>query len=168
MFKFSEGTNYMMPAHFGGWPGQPQAATYHDVTSIAVSYETDPGMLTAFFPEPFEMTESVLSIQYSMCRRVDWMGGGGYNLITVGAPAAYAHGRQRIEGLYVLVVREPLWRSAHRERHGLRGEWRARAFAELSLVLRAAGGSRRRHHPTHIRDVPRAGICRAFLLPDSS
>jgi acetoacetate decarboxylase len=86
MFKFSEESNYMMPAHFGGWPGRPQAATYHDVTSIAVSYETDPGMLTAFIPEPFEMTESALSIQYSMCRRVDWMGGGGYNLI--GRPTA--------------------------------------------------------------------------------
>jgi hypothetical protein len=27
MFKFSEQSNYMMPAHFGGWPGQPQPAT---------------------------------------------------------------------------------------------------------------------------------------------
>jgi acetoacetate decarboxylase len=91
MFKFSEESNYIMPAHFGGWPGRPQAATYHDVTSIAVSYETDPGMLTAFIPEPFEMTESALSIQYSMCRRVDWMGGGGYNLIKTRHPSSCRH-----------------------------------------------------------------------------
>jgi hypothetical protein len=62
-------------------------------------------MLTAFIPEPFEMTESVLTSQYSKCRRVDWMGGGGYNLITVGVPVAYVR-RERIEGLYVLVIWE--------------------------------------------------------------
>jgi acetoacetate decarboxylase len=106
MFQFSEGSNYMMPVHFGGWPGQPQAATYHDVTSIMVSHETDPGMLSAFIPEAFEMTKPVLSIQYSMCRQVDWMGGSGYNLITVAVPAAYARGRERIEGLYILVIWE--------------------------------------------------------------
>lgn len=106
MFKFSEDANYMMPAHFGGWQGQPQAATYHDVTSITVTYETDPGMLAAFIPEPFETTQPVLFIQYSMCRRVDWMAGGSYNLITVGVPAVYAHGRERIEGLYTLVIWE--------------------------------------------------------------
>ncbi len=106
MFKFSEDSNYLMPAHFGGWPGQPQAAAYHDVTSITVAYETDPGMLSAFIPEPFTTTQPVLSVQYQMCRQVDWMAGGGYNLVTVGVPAAYAHGRERIEGLYVLVIWE--------------------------------------------------------------
>ncbi len=106
MFKFSEDSNYMMPAHFGGYRGQPQAAAYHDVTSIAAAYETDSEILAAFIPKPFEITQPVLSIQYSMCRRVDWMAGGGYNLITVGVPTAYADGRKRIEGLYVLVIWE--------------------------------------------------------------
>ena len=66
MFKFSEDCNYLMPAHFGGYPEQPQPATYHDVTSIAVAYETDLEMLAAFIPEPFEVTQPVLTIQYSM------------------------------------------------------------------------------------------------------
>lgn len=106
MFKFSEESNYMMPAHFGGWPGHPQPATYHDVTSITISYETDAAMLAAFIPGPFEVTQPLLTIQYCMCRRVDWMAGGGYNLVTVGVPVAYAHDAERIEGLYVLVIWE--------------------------------------------------------------
>ena len=43
MFKFSEEFNYLMPAHFGGYAGQPQPATYHDVTSIIVTYRIGPG-----------------------------------------------------------------------------------------------------------------------------
>jgi hypothetical protein len=46
-------------------------------------------MLTEFIPEPFERTEPVLTSQYSKCRRVDWMAGGGYHLISVGVPVAY-------------------------------------------------------------------------------
>ena len=34
------------------------------------------------------------------------MAGGGYNLITVGVPAAHEHGRERVEGLYALVIWE--------------------------------------------------------------
>ncbi len=63
-------------------------------------------MLAAFIPEPFEVAQPHLAIQYTMCRRVDWMAGGGYNLITVGVPAAYAHRPERIEGVYVLVIWE--------------------------------------------------------------
>lgn len=42
MFKFSENFNYAMPAHFGGYEGQPKSATYHDVTMIKITYETCP------------------------------------------------------------------------------------------------------------------------------
>ncbi len=106
MFKFSETANYAMPAHFGGYEGQPQPATYRDVTSIMVTYETDRGMVAQYIPEGFEITQSVVSIQYAMCRAVDWLAGGAYNLITVGVPVAYAHDRERLEGLYVLVIWE--------------------------------------------------------------
>jgi hypothetical protein len=53
MFKFSESTNYMIPAHFGGYEGKPPATTYHDVTSILVSYETDRNMLKPMSRNPF-------------------------------------------------------------------------------------------------------------------
>ena len=106
MFKLAEDSNYMMPVNFGGAGGRPPAITYHDVTSIQVAYETDSEGLAAFIPEPFQMLQPVLAIQYSMCRQVDWMTGGGYNLISVGVPVVHAHGGERIDGLYVLIIWE--------------------------------------------------------------
>jgi hypothetical protein len=106
MFKFSENYNYLMPAHFGGYEGQPQATTYHDVTSIMVSYETDRKMLEAYIPEPFEITEPVVMISYAINRAVDWMAGGSYKLIGVTVPVAYNHAQVHLEGGYALVVWE--------------------------------------------------------------
>ncbi len=106
MFTFSEKCNYSMPAHFGGVEGHPRSCTYSDVTSIQVSYETDPEMLAQYIPDQFEITQPVVVIGYVMNRGVDWLGGGSYNLIAVNVPAAYRHGGQRIEGAYALVVWE--------------------------------------------------------------
>ncbi len=108
MFRFSEESNYTMPAHFGAdfegpWPAGP---TYPDVTSIIITYETDPGMLAHYIPEGFELTQSVVTIAYSMNRGLEWLGGGAYNLISVNAPVAYPHGQDRLEGQYALVVWE--------------------------------------------------------------
>jgi acetoacetate decarboxylase len=106
MFKFSETATYFMPAHFGGHEGPTPAVTYHDMTSIMVSYETDPGLLAQYIPEAFQLTQPVVTIQYGMCRAVDWLAGGAYNLITVGVPVACAQDREHLEGLYVLVIWE--------------------------------------------------------------
>ena len=106
MFKFSETCTYAMPAHFGGYEGATPATTYHDVTSFMVNYETDPSGLARYIPEGFELTQPRVSIQYMMCRAVEWLAGGAYNLITVGAPVAYVADRERTEGLYVLVIWE--------------------------------------------------------------
>jgi acetoacetate decarboxylase len=106
MFKFSENTNYLMPAHFGGSEGQPKSCTYDDVTSIMVCYETDLEMLSRYIPEGFEVTHPVIAIDYEMNRGVDWMAGGSYNLICVQAPVMYIGAREPIEGWYALVVWE--------------------------------------------------------------
>ncbi len=107
MFRFSEASNYMMPAHFGGYEGPlPAGPTYPDVTSISITYETDPGMLAQYIPEGFELTQPVVTIQYGMCRGVEWLGGGAYNLIGVNVPVEYPHGRERLEGQYALVLWE--------------------------------------------------------------
>ena len=106
MFKFSEACNYLMPAHFGGYEGPPVPNSYGDVTSIMVTYESDAEMLAQYLPEAFELSQPVVTIQYGMCRAVDWLAGGGYNLITVGVPAAYTHEEERLEGLFVLVIWE--------------------------------------------------------------
>jgi len=106
MFRFLDDVNYMMPAHFGGYAGAPQPAAYHEVTSFMIAYETDLGLLAEYIPDGFEITQPVVSIQYSECRGVDWLSGGGYHLITVAVPVTYAHGQERIDGLYVLVIWE--------------------------------------------------------------
>ena len=106
MFKFQENYNYFMPAHFGGYEGHPKPCVYDDVTSIVISYETDPAMLAKYIPEGFELTYPVVAIAYVMNRGVDWMAGGNYNLICVQSPVVYSHGKERLEGLYVLAVWE--------------------------------------------------------------
>lgn len=106
MFKFSENSNYQMPAHFGGYEGPPRSSTYHDVTMMAISYETDHDALAQYLPEAFQLTQPVISIQYAMNRGVDWLAGGSYNLICVNVPVAYLHGQERLEGAYALVLWE--------------------------------------------------------------
>lgn len=106
MFVLSPQSNYLMPAHFGGVEGPPRSWTYADVTSILIRYETDLQALSRYVPECFEITQSVIGISYSMCRGVEWMAGGNYNLITVNAPVVYRHADERIEGEYALVVWE--------------------------------------------------------------
>jgi acetoacetate decarboxylase len=106
MFKFSEDLNYSMPAHFGGYKGSPKPLSYKDVATIRISYETDAELLAQYVPEDFEITQAVVTVAYAMCREVDWMAGGGYSLISVSVPVAYAHAGQRIEGQYILVIWE--------------------------------------------------------------
>jgi hypothetical protein len=106
MFEFSERSTYQMPAHFGGQEGPPVSQTYHDVTSIAVSYETDGDALAQYIPGAFQLTQPVVTIVSVMNRGVDWMAGGGYNAIGVNAPVAYVHGQERLLGHYSLVMWE--------------------------------------------------------------
>ena len=107
MFKFSNDYYYAMPAHFGGLPGPiDTATTYHDVTSINISYETDLKMLEQYVPDAFRVAEPVLSVSYSRNLRVDWMAGGDYRLISVTAPVVYDPGEQNLAGGFSLVVWE--------------------------------------------------------------
>jgi hypothetical protein len=104
MFKFLENHNYFMPAHFGGYEGQPKPCVYSDVTAMVINYQTDPEMLAQYVPEGFELTHPVLSLAYVMNHGVDWMAGGSYNLICVQVPVVYT--REHLDGLYVLAVWE--------------------------------------------------------------
>jgi acetoacetate decarboxylase len=104
MFKFSDTLYYSMPAHFSGF--EQSKLYYDDATALIISYETDREMLLQYIPEGFELLEPLVQIGYVMCRGVQWMAGGSYNLIAVQVPAAYTGGAQRIEGGYVLVIWE--------------------------------------------------------------
>ncbi len=104
MFRFSPDTSYLMPAHFGGSP--LSSWTYADVTTVGISYRTDREALSRYVPECFEITEPVVEIGYAMNRGVEWMAGGGYNLVAVNVPVLYRHGSDSIAGSYALVVWE--------------------------------------------------------------
>jgi acetoacetate decarboxylase len=107
MFKFEDDKCYRMPAHFGGWAFDPDAkAVYHDVVSLAYSYRTDGDRLANYIPQGFELTEPTLMIQYQECRQVEWMAGSHYNLVTVAAPVRFQGQRDRLEGVFALVVWE--------------------------------------------------------------
>ncbi len=106
MFTFENDKCYRMPAHFGGWTYQPAETCYHDVVNITFTCATDGDRLSAYIPEGFEPLRPELSIGYSQCREVDWMGGSAYNLIDVSVPVRFNGRRDRVEGAFSLVVWE--------------------------------------------------------------
>jgi hypothetical protein len=55
--QLEPGGQYFMPTHFGARLPGKASARYLDVTSIAVSYLTDPARLARCLPAPFEVTE---------------------------------------------------------------------------------------------------------------
>lgn len=106
MFTFENGKCYRMPAHFGGWTYQPAETRYHDVVNITFTCATDGDRLAVYIPEGFELLRPELSIGYSQCRQVDWMGGSAYNLIDVSVPVRFNGRCDRVEGAFSLVVWE--------------------------------------------------------------
>lgn len=112
MFTFSEKRNYTMPPFFGAFQADrpegepPGAIVYNDCQNISIAYETDPDMLAAMVPAPFEILEPIVKVEYGMMRGVEWMSGGGYNLVQVVVPVAYTGDGERLEGPFNLVVWE--------------------------------------------------------------
>jgi acetoacetate decarboxylase len=106
MFKFEDKKCYMMPAHFGGWDFDPAGLYYRDVVGVSYTCTTDGGRLADYLPEGFELLRPELLINYMQGREVEWMAGSGYNLIEIGVPARFQGKRDRIDGLFALVVWE--------------------------------------------------------------
>lgn len=104
MFRFAPDTSYLMPAHFGGSP--LSSWTYADVTTVGISYRTDGDALARYVPECFEITQPVVEIGYAMNRGVEWMAGGGYNLVAVNVPVLYRNESDNIAGSFAMVVWE--------------------------------------------------------------
>lgn len=105
-FRFNDDYVYRMPVHFGGHPFYPVRTRYGDMTSLAVSYETEAEALLPFIPEVFELTEPLVKVQYANSRDVEWMAGGEYRLVQVSVPVRYLGREEEIPGDYVLVIWE--------------------------------------------------------------
>ena len=107
MFKFEDHKTYQMPAHFGGWVYDTGLDLYyHDTVHLTYAYATDGNRLADYLPEGFELIRPELMIEYMQGREIDWMGGSYYNLIQVCVPARFQGRRDRLEGVFVLVVWE--------------------------------------------------------------
>lgn len=108
-FQFSPEGRYQMPAHFGNRLPGKATARYLDVTTIGVTYLTDPDKLIQYLPEPFEVgREPLVTVFYGWNRQVEWLAGGGYNLLGVNANVKFNGKVDQLEGGYCLV----LWENA--------------------------------------------------------
>ncbi len=108
MFRFKPEAFYMMPFHFGPRAGKG-SAVYREVTTLTVTYLTDRELLAEYLPEPFTVgPEPLVSVSYAQNRGVEWLAGGGYNLIGVNGSAVFQGEKDRLSGSYCLVMWENL------------------------------------------------------------
>jgi hypothetical protein len=108
-FEFVKGRPYLMPAHFGpadmGWDGK--VAHYEDNTAVTIAYVTEPEAASALLPPGFSVADpAVVSVSFAECRGVDFMAGGGYNLVAVNLSATFRGKRDAAVGSFALVLWE--------------------------------------------------------------
>lgn len=101
-----EDATYLMPPFFGGLPYPLPAARYRDTTNLSFSYLTDGQALARLLPPRFALTEPKLLISLINNRGVEWLAGGAYNLLAVNVPVRFEGARERLEGVFGLVVWE--------------------------------------------------------------
>ena len=87
------GNTFMMPAIFG-MPQGEEGTLYRDVLSLAVTYRAPAEKIEGLLPEKFRAgaepaNEPLVTVYYARNRDVDWLAGGGYNLLGVDVAATY-------------------------------------------------------------------------------
>lgn len=105
-FKFEDDHRYFMPAHFGGMKYVTTNTIYRDVTSLIIQYRTERDAIEPYVPEALIITEPILTVAFLMCRGVEWMAGGVYNLVAVNIPTRFDGQLDHVEADFALVVWE--------------------------------------------------------------
>jgi acetoacetate decarboxylase len=110
MFKIDPDQSYMMPIHFGPrLMGEKVTGWYHDVTMMIVSYLTDRKKLETYLPPPFEVAkEPIVTVTYACNKKIDWLAGHGYNLISVDTSVVFNGQEDKLAGNFILVLWENL------------------------------------------------------------
>jgi len=105
-FTFNPGGGYYMPLSFGPLGGQ-KVCHYGDVTTLSILYVTDKDALAALLPEPFQPAdEPVVTLFCQVYRQVDFMAGGGYNIVGVNLSAVFDGKKDHFQGNYAAIVWE--------------------------------------------------------------
>jgi hypothetical protein len=101
---------YLMPAIAGYEPGTA-GTWYHDVTGLAVTYLTRRDAVEALLPDRFSAGagpdgEPLVTVSWASNRGVDWLAGGGYNLVGVNVAATYHGEVDTVAGGYCVILWE--------------------------------------------------------------
>jgi hypothetical protein len=132
---------YMMPALAGYEPGTA-GTWYHDVTGLSVTFRTQREAVAALLPDCFSVgagpdAEPLVTVSWASNRGVDWLAGGGYNLIGANVAATYRGEVDTVAGGYCVI----LWEDATepiltgREQTGI-----PKVYADITDLEPRAGG----------------------------
>ena len=101
---------YWMPIHFGPRSDaeSAQRRKYENATILAVRYVTSAHEVAAIgLPPGFKSLDPPeVTVKYGSFSGVDFLAGGGYNLVSVNIAAVFQGKKERIEGDYCLVIWE--------------------------------------------------------------
>ena len=116
-YQFEPGKMYRMPTHFGPSSGPrqgPDGRRFENrespkVTTIAVSFLTNPDQLEALLPENFELSgEPVVTVAGNYLTEIEWLAGRGYNIISITLPASFNGEEDHVTGNFMPVLWENL------------------------------------------------------------
>jgi hypothetical protein len=130
-----------MPAITGYEPGTA-GTWYHDVTTLSVTFRTHRDAVAALLPDRFSVgagpdAEPLVTVSWASNRDVDWLAGGGYNLVGVNVAATYRGEVDTVSGGYCVI----LWEDATepiltgREQTGI-----PKVYADVSELMPREGG----------------------------
>lgn len=100
-----------MPAIFGAPRDVEEGTLYRDVLSLSVTYAAPAEKIESLLPEKFRVgaepaSEPLVTVYYARNRNVDWLAGGGYNLLGLDVAATYCGERDRVSGNYCVILWE--------------------------------------------------------------
>lgn len=105
-FTFKPNEGHFMPLNFGPLGGQ-KVCHYGDVTTLTLLYLTNKDALAALLPEPFQPAdEPVVTVYCQVYRQVDFMAGGGYNVVGINLSAVFNGKKDHFLGNYAAVLWE--------------------------------------------------------------
>ncbi|GAA1828438.1 acetoacetate decarboxylase family protein [Pseudonocardia ailaonensis] len=105
-YRLHTGVRYDMPVAFGPSPARDDELGY-TVHGAALGFVTEREALEPLVPPGLEVPDRpVVTVNYQQCRNMTWMGGRGYNLVSVYASAIYRRAGHAVAAPLGLVIWE--------------------------------------------------------------